>query len=133
MLEEAGKQSKCFNIIKKLHTQNLHTQDYLKTDQLSKAEQQLLFSLRSRSYPVKSNYKSQFEQNMTCRSCRHPSSYENVDHLLVCEIFENETEGIQLYFEDVFQPLQTQIKFIKIFKKIHNKRELLFELDSNHQ
>ena len=124
LLEQAEKQSKCSSII-----QNLHTQDYLKTDRLSKAEQQLLYSLRSRSYFVKSNYKSQFGQNMTCRSCLHPSSFENVDHLLVCEKFKDETDGIQLHFEDVYGPLEKQIQFIKIFKKLDSKRTLLFELN----
>ena len=116
LLDIAKTQSKCSNILNNLNTEQLVTQQYLQTVLLYKEEQQLLFSLRSRSYPVKSNFKTQYVgDNMTCRICADPSSYEDEIHLTLCSKLKCETDGQPLDFNDVFGPLPKQIKFIKQF------------------
>ena len=87
-------------------------QEYLKSSELSKCEQQLLFAVRCRSYYVKSNYKSQFKSDMTCRSCFDPMSYEDVDHIVKsCLKFKDLIGDEKLSFNDVYGSLQDQIKF----------------------
>ena len=61
-------------------------QKYLKTNELSTREKQSLFSLRCRSFDVKSNYKSLFSENMTCRICKDPNSYEDEIHTFNCDV-----------------------------------------------
>ena len=97
---------------------------------LYKEEQQLLFSLRCRSYPVKSNFKTQYEGDMTCRVCLDPSSYEDEIHLTLCPKLKSETDGHNLDVNDVFGPLSKQIYFIKQFKQISRKRDLLLEMNT---
>ena len=54
--------------------------EYLTTDQLTVAQKQLLFKLRSRVTPNKSNYKNKYKNDMSCTlkkmyptSCAAPS------------------------------------------------------------
>ena len=112
LLNIARVQSKCQKIIDSLKGDTLHKQEYLKSSELSKCEQQLLFAVRCRSYYVKSNYKSQFKSDMTCRSCFDPMSYEDVDHIVKsCLKFKDLIGDEKLSFNDVYGSLQDQIKF----------------------
>ena len=112
LLNIARVQSKCQKIIDSLKGETLHMQEYLKSSELSKCEQQLLFAVRCRSYYVKSNYKSQFKSDMTCRSCFDPMSYEDVDHIVKsCLKFKDLIGDEKLSFNDVYGSLQDQIKF----------------------
>ena len=129
LLNIARKQSKCSGILNSIQNETLYMQDYLKTNLLFKVDQQLLFSLRNRSYPVKSNFKYKYD-NMICRTCEDPTSYEDERHLSLCVKLKDEINGVQIDFFDVFGPLQYQVKFIETFKKIDRKWKLLLELNN---
>ena len=88
-------------------TENLNDfnlQNYLKSRELSTKQKKLLFSLRSRSVNVKTNYKNKFKFNMKCSICQLDSTEESEKHLLQCsEIVKkidteiNLIDGIEVY------------------------------------
>ena len=119
--------SKSHNIINSLKSKKLETQTYLLTSLLTTSQRQLLFSLRTKSYDVKSNYKKKYEHNMTCRSCNLPGSFEDERHLTQCPTINIDNPN-ELNIEDIYSKLDDQVKFIKYFEKIHIKRQLLEEL-----
>ena len=82
LLTKAKTQSKCLNIVDSLNEDSWKIQRYLTCESMTKEEQQLCFILRSRSFLVKTNYKSQFENDMTCRGCHDPTSVENEIHVV---------------------------------------------------
>ena len=131
LLKKARAQSKCEGIVNNLKSDTLKIQCYLLSDSFSKEEVQLLFQLRSRSFPVKSNMKTQFVNDMKCRVCL--KSFENEIHLARdCEMFTEERGINDLYVEDIFGPTQMQIKFIQVFKIIARKWKLLLEIEDNN-
>ena len=90
----------------------------------------LLFSLRSFTFPVKTNFKYLVDNNMRCRGCQDPLSIENVEHIpKSCRIFKNERHNDVIDFENVFGPLDDQIRFVKKFKVIARKWKLILEIN----
>ena len=112
----------------------LVAQPYLLTRQLTTPQRQLLFSLRCKTYDVKSHYKQKFAKNMTCRTCKEENSFENVQHLLLCHTLKVNSNSCDISVEDIYGNLTSQVKFVKIFEMIHNKRKLIIELEDwiNH-
>ena len=104
-------------------------QPYLATNRLSVQEKKTLFLLRSRNLNTKSNMKSSFDKDdMSCRLCKLPDSYEDENHLIkYCEL-EIQDDQNNFKFDDIFADLETQIKIVKFFTKIIERRKLLFEL-----
>ena len=91
--EKAEKHSKSQNILKELEGQTiLKRKSYLKDNVLHKTDAQLLFSLRSKMMDVKSNFRNLYNNDMTCRICKQPGSYENEDYLLICEVSKKKLE-----------------------------------------
>ena len=131
MIQTARSQSKCKDILASLKSENLHMRSYLKSQFLVKTDQQLLFAVRSNSYPVKANFHSQYS-DMICRSCGEANSYEDIQHLLCCDSLIDKSETTKISVSDIFGSLSDQIRFIKIFKKISNKREVLLDLKSKY-
>ena len=72
---------KSTKIIQSLKSNKLETQSYLLTPKLTTSHRQLLISLRTRSYDVKSNYKKRYDPDMICRSCKLNDSYKDLKHL----------------------------------------------------
>ena len=70
MIMTAKSQSKCQSILKNLDENNMKIQKYLISSELVKEEQILIFSLRSFSFPVKSNFCYLHESNLICRACQ---------------------------------------------------------------
>ena len=62
--------------------------EYLKTDQLSLKEKQLLFKLRVRMTPNKTNFPKKYKDNVSCSLCKKVGSVENLLHLLQCPCVE---------------------------------------------
>ena len=127
LIQIAKSQSKCKDILDNLKSGNLYMQKYLKTELLIKEEQQMLYSLRTNSYPVKANFRSQFS-DMTCRTCSDTSTYENIQHLLQCDSLTDKLDVTKVKINDIFGSLADQVRFIKVFKKISTKRKLMLEL-----
>ena len=130
-LTESGK-SKVQNIIK--HTSQGRNglslmQPYLKTNMLTTEQKQNLFLLRCRNMTVKSNFKKQYQNDMTCRICCDPLSYENEIHTFSCDSL---TLGLPLNtdvkFEHIFGSLQQQIQAAKLYTKLIKKRNLIMEI-----
>ena len=78
--EKAESQSKCQQIVKQINVNNMITQKYLLTNDLVKEEQILLFSLRCKSFPVKSNFQYMYKDDMSCRACLRSDTIESEKH-----------------------------------------------------
>ena len=128
---KCSNKSKMFNIIEGL-THDKHfkipMQAYLKCPLLTTIEKQNLFNLRNRSYNVKSNYKSQFENNMTCRICLFENSYEDEVHTFEMCTELTSVENSNIKFADIFGSLSQQVDAIKYFSKIILKRDLFLSI-----
>ena len=131
-----NRKSKLQNIIKHTSQGKNHLsvmQPYLKTSELSTEQKQTLFSLRCRNMSVKSNYKMKYQNdNMNCRMCFDPLSYENKIHTFSCHVL---TSGIpvnnEVKFEHIFGDLKQQVCAAKYYTKLIRKRNLILELKEN--
>ena len=105
-------------------------QPYLKSASLKIFQKQCLFLLRSRSYNVKSNMKSQFEDDMRCRLCMEDDSFEDEKHVFEeCkELIEDKQISDQISFDNIFGNLEEQTRTIKHFAPIMKKRDLIIEV-----
>ena len=123
--EQTLKHDKQFKII---------MQPYLKTNDLTTNQKQALFSLRNRSFNLKSNYKTQYEYDMRCRTCFKEDSFEDELHLFEqCSSFKEEIHSFKdVKFEHIYGTLSQQINAIKHYMPIINKRNLLIELYDYH-
>ena len=109
-------------------------QNYLTNDDTTVNEKKLLFSLRSRMYPVKMNYRNG-HSNLLCSLCSKEE--ENQQHLLVCEkiVEEEKLRNVimknKIYYEDIFGSPKKQTEAVKIWKIIDEiwKRKLKATLD----
>ena len=107
---------------------NLNTfglQKYLISEKLSTKEKKLLFSLRTRSVNVKTNYKNKYKFNMQCSLCGDPSESESETHLLNCtkilESIDNATEVQNASYKHIFsENIEEQVAITKIFAKVRN-------------
>ena len=132
LIETAKSQSKCQLMLRNINENDIKIQKYLISEKLVKEEQLLLFSLRSFTFPVKSNYRYLHENSMSCRACFDPLSEESEVHFSQsCEMFHKERDGEKLNFEDVFASIEFQIRFIKRFKIIARKWKLLLEMETS--
>ena len=103
-------------------------QEYLICDNMVKEEQLLLFQLRSRSFPVKMNFQYKYKNDLGCRAC-------NIENIIECELhfcescvaFQEERNGHEMAYDDIFGPLEVQVKFIKKFKTIARKWRLILD------
>ena len=92
-------------------------QDYLFTDVLSTEEKQLLFKFRTRTYPCKTNFRNQYEPDLSCPICHMEDSPQ---HLFNCTTDGVDTRGTK--YEDIFGNIEQQLKVIKVLKKITANR-----------
>ena len=119
--------SKSRKTIESLNSDQLETQQYLVTNQLTTPQRQLMYYIQSNSYDVKANYKKKYVHDMTCRSCKINDSYEDITHLTICRTL-NDDKLSYANPEDIYSNLDKQIQFIKYFEKIDLKRKLLEEV-----
>ena len=129
----AGKHSKSTKILEETNKfKSLKRKDYLKENNLSKQDSQLLFKLRTRMLDVKSNFGEMYDHDLKCRTCTVDSAAENEDHLLVCDGLKSEVdENEEITFNSVFMDLENQKKAVKAFKAVLSKREVLFKYREN--
>ena len=105
-------------------SKNLNTykyQDYLLTNRLTTKQKKLLFSLRTWTIDVKTNYKSMHTFNMLCRLCKKEEDSEK--HYLECDVIrENIDHSIDLTqakYENIFSSdIEDQILITKIYDQI---------------
>ena len=96
--------------------------EYLTTHLLSVRQKQLLFRLRSRTTPNKTNYRKKYENNLTCSLCKKQNSEESLGHFLECNFLltkphlTNELKSVKE--DDIYKPLPSQIKAVKLWAKV---------------
>ena len=102
-------------------------QNYLTSQNLSTEQKKLLFSLRTRSIHVKTNYRNKYKFNMFCSLCDDKTEEESELHLLRCLSTVAEVGQIgDSKYEDIFSPDGTrQDKITEIFRKIFRIRKTL--------
>ena len=118
--------------LKLIHTktQNLSSyklQAYLESENLTYKQKQLLFSLRTRSINVKTNYKNKYRHsNLLCTLC-DDKLVESESHLLECKSTRTQLGNIgDARYEDIFSPeISRQEKITKIFEKVVKLRQML--------
>ena len=120
--------------LKKSHTKTEHLypsdemQEYLKTDQLTRSEKILLFKLRTRMVDLKGNFSESHRGNLHCELCDDEREDETQMHLLQCKFLlkhhELGSELTKIKYDDIFSDLASQIKAVKIWKKIFTVRKL---------
>jgi hypothetical protein len=108
-----------------LEYQNINTQEYLLTENISIRNKKLLFSLRTRMIKVGKN----FGQNNSCKFC---PALDSQEHLIQCAEIKktnsdvaNNTESV---YDDIFSGNVQKMKNIsELFRKALQTRELLLE------
>ena len=105
-------------------------QNYLTSQNLSTEQKKLLFSLRTRSIHVKTNYRNKYKFNMICSLCDDKTEEESELHLLRCSSTVAEVGQIgDSKYEDIFSPDVTkQAKITEIFRKILRIRKTLMNI-----
>ena len=67
-------------------------QEYLYCSQLTIKQKQLLFKLRSGVTPNKANFKTKYQNDLSCILCKRAGTVENLQHLLSCTFLMNQTQ-----------------------------------------
>ena len=101
---------------------------YILDQRLSIQDVQLLFSLRSRMYPVPANYRNQYNGNLKCRLCKMEDSDQ--EHELTCRLlgkFVPELSTTDVKYSDIFGNVDQQVKATKLYRRIIDKRQYLEE------
>ena len=103
-------------------------QEYLSTNKLTTAEKQTLFELRCRNYNVKTNFSSNFLEDMSCRLCNDPGSIENEEHIFSAACQSSiQVENSKSKFDDIYGSLNQQVQFIKTYMDYIRKRRIILK------
>ena len=86
---------------------------------------QMLFELRCRNFDVKSNQKSYYGDNMSCRICNDEDSYENEFHTFKCPGLIDHPREVN--FEHIYGSLEQQTEFITANIGLIRKRKLILD------
>ena len=99
--------------------------EYLTSDELHTEEKKLLFKLRISIIQLKGNFHN---DNLQCDLCKEENSRETQMHLLVCNVLVNhpDLQAIikTIKYDDIYQDLSSQVKAIKVWKKILSVRKI---------
>ena len=109
----------------KIAAEKFEKKAYFSDHRFSKEESQLLFALRTKMIDCKSNFRNQFDNVLTCRTCQEVNSVEDEDHLLSCKTLNTEEYDVQ--FSDVYCNLDKQYKVTKVFKRILRRRQIYLD------
>ena len=110
----------------KIVNPNFKRREYFSDRRFTKEDVQLLFSLRTRMLNCKSNFRNQFNNDLTCRICKVTGSIEDEDHILTCSEINDEVYDAK--FEDVYGNVDNQQKVVQVFKKVLRKRKIFMEI-----
>ena len=107
-------------------TKHIHQTDeikeYLVTDELTTTEKKMLFKMRNRMCPNKTNSRNLHGNNLSCILCKDLKTVESETHLLECPIlFSNPVVSDDIKtveYQDIFGPISKQIKAVKLWMKI---------------
>ena len=107
-------------------------QEYLKSVKLTKPEKILLFKLRIRMIDIKGNFQERHRGNLHCELCEDETEDETEEetqmHLLRCQFLKKhpdlEQSISEIRYDDIFGDLDSQVKAIKVWKKIVSVRKI---------
>ena len=119
---KAAKHSKSIDLMK---TDRMK-EKYIVDPRLSLSDCQLLFKLRTRMTPVKTNFPSMWNRDVACRLCNGVVEIESQEHLLKCSRIKQYVqvpEGIK--YSDIFGPVDKQLEIVKIFNKVLRQQEIM--------
>lgn len=116
--------SKSKNLIKS----ELKCEKYIMDPRFNTEEVQLLFQLRTRMFPVKSNFKNKHGNNLSCVLCK----IELCDqaHQMSCHILQHFVPVLRsrnVDYNDVFGSVDEQLEIVRIFSEVRNQREILLD------
>lgn len=112
-----------------LHFNDLKCANYLQDQRINQNEAKLLFKLRTRMYPVKSNFKEQYNFNLSCELCNNAICDQR--HLLNCKILQHlipEIKHTSVRYNHLFGSIEKIIPAIKLFTKITETREEVIQI-----
>ena len=127
--------SKVQNIIKDLRPDKkwkLPMKEYLKTNLITTEAKQTLFSLRSREYDIKTNYKKKYEDDMRCRICNEEDSIEDELHTFFkCKILTNGlVVAPTIKLDHIFGTLKQQVQVMELIMEVTIKRNMILQIRS---
>ena len=113
---------------KVLKFEKIKRTDYLSDDRLTVAETKLLFSLRSRMFPVINNFRdNNTGENLDCRLCRN--ALEDQKHLMQCQVLKSAIPELNsnsiIKYEHIFGTQDEKVNAAKLLLKIVREREKL--------
>ena len=95
---------------------------------ISSKEAKLLFKFRTRMYSVKTNFRSQFENNVLCDLCLTSECTQG--HLFVCpviRVFVPELVSTSVTYDYIFGSTEQMKEAVQVLEKICEIREQLIE------
>ena len=98
---------------------------YLCSNKISTEDKQNLFRMRTRMVDVRSNFKTQYGQNLACPFC---AEEETQSHLLNCQQITVGIDVSQVEYSDVFKDVNKQEAISKIFTRILKQRSLKLKI-----
>ena len=102
--------------------------EYLSCEDMTTEEKRLLFKLRISMVQLKANFKNSHRGNLQCEMCDDEKSVESQMHLLECQFLTShpdlKTVIKTVKYGDIFKELPTQIKAVKVWRKIMNIRKI---------
>ena len=108
-------------------------QNYLKSTTFTNKEKKLLFSLRTRTVDVKSNYKNKYLFNLNCRLCDDKTEIESEEHYLKCkqilQNLEDTSDIVNARYDNIFNDnIEEQLVITKVFDKVFKLRRKLLNV-----
>ena len=100
-------------------------ESYLSSTNISTEEKQTLFKFRTRMVEVKSNFKTQYGQNLTCLFCPEE---ETQSHLLSCKDITKDLDISEVDYDDIYKDIARQEKAAKALNKILKQRNLKLKM-----
>ena len=102
---------------------------YLASNSITTEEKQTLFKLRTRMVEVKTNFKSHYGQDLTCKFC---SEDDTQSHLLSCKELVANLDTSEVTYSDIYKDLNKQEEIARIYTLILKARSLKLKiLESN--
>ena len=116
--------SKSKNLVK----EEMKCSKYLNDERFSVSEVRLLFELRTRMFPVKTNFRHKYSADLNCEYCKIQLCDQK--HQLSCSVmkkFVPELTYTSVKYNDLFGSADKQLIFIKLYSKVARQREVLLE------
>ena len=123
LLEKAESHSK---VRQELYN-NLNGLEYLFDPRFSPDLSKLVFSLQTRSYNVRNNFRNQYQnQNINCSLCE--VELDEHSHIFNCDVIRKVTGNLTSQYEDLFsQDIDKLYEAAKTAKMLDETRKLLLD------